>query len=165
MNKKLAGIADRITDLTIEGAPTEKISEAVQESMDLIRQSKLATYVTKTECVTAVRLDEHNIQEIGELVKAKYVDECGGPRLILDGGMEAAYFTDWVILGNKEYVEVCSDREFLGKYRSISEALSESERLSDAHKVILEAMDSAKNGDVLSMDDIAMIAARAILSI
>jgi hypothetical protein len=169
IDKQLAEVSNRITDMTIEGAPTEQIAEAVRESMDLMdlkKKSIVATYVTKNECVTAVRLTDHNVKEIGELIKAEYVDECGGVRLYFERDQDVAYIGDWVVLGNDGRAECYTDAEFLGKYKSISEALSESEPLAKVNKIVLDAMHAARHGspESHSWDVVAMLAAQHIIA-
>jgi hypothetical protein len=141
--------------------------------------TQMATYTAKTECVTAVRLTEHNIREVGELISAEYwappktIDnqERDIARLYVNGGPACvgggpAYIGDWVVLGNKDTIEVYSDEEFLGKYNSLSEALSESERLTKVYKIISDAMVAGRKGRPgdEGWETVAMLAAKHILT-
>ncbi|AXQ61304.1 hypothetical protein SEA_LIBERTYBELL_63 [Streptomyces phage LibertyBell] len=136
--------------------------------------SNLSTYVNKTEYVTAVRLDEHNIHEISEMIDGHIIDdrvakEMGmmikSPHIVIEEN--EAHLGDWVVLGNGEKIEFYTDAEFLGKYHSLSEALSESDRLVQVHKIISDAMIAGRHGNPsdTAWETVAMLAAKHVLSI
>lgn len=139
-----------------------------------------ATYVSKTECVTAVRIDESNIEGLGKLIHAKYwagqedrefyaksspsVRKLLKSRIEFDG--KVALIGDWVALGkSSDEIKFYSDEQFLGKYHSLSEALSESDRLESVYKIVIEAMLSAREGSVLGLEETAMIASQSLLNL
>jgi hypothetical protein len=136
----------------------------------------LASYIHKTECVTAVRLNEHNIEEIASLIGGELWKDSDGrakqtnkpmPHIMISPRVRAG-IGDWVAMqGNK--VKFYSDEKFQLRYHSLAEALSESDRLAMVHKIIDDAMADGVNSSLgledTDWDVIAMLAAKHILSI
>lgn len=110
----------------------------------------LANYVNKTSHVTALRLTEENMAEVADLIEA---DHCSSKApssksnvssIVLGG--RAAYVGDWIVLKDPEEILVYEHEEFLMDYVSISEALSESDRLAAINEIVLGVMTAGRNG-------------------
>jgi hypothetical protein len=131
---------------------------------------QLANYVTKVGSVTAVRLNENNMPEVASLINGSFVSDRIEARGVFSVHIIAqcgvAYVGDWLVMGGPGEFGFYTDEEFLGNYHSVSEALSESDRLAKTVEIIRGAMKAARDGDAESnsWEVISTLAAKHILS-